>query len=196
MKDRVFYDQCPRQCQSSLLNWRDNRRVKLQIPATVRPWLLDEGSLTEHLTRAGGGEFHVEVQRNSWGAPDSGERRALGMASREMALVRETLLMVRQQPWVYARSVIPAATLNGHNRNLRSLGNRSLGSWLFKAPDLVRAPFEVALLAPGNALVPAALQGDQNLWARRSRFEVHGASLLVCEIFLPPFRPWPMIQRY
>jgi chorismate--pyruvate lyase len=195
MKDRVFYDQCPRKYQSSLAKWRDYRQVKLHIPSRVRPWLLDEGSLTERLVRASGGQFQVQLLRQCWGAPTADERITLGMAQREVALLRETILMGRQQAWVYARSVIPAATLTGHNRCLRSLGNRSLGSWLFQAHDMQRSPFQVSLLAPDNVLVPAELQQDQHLWGRRSRFEVSGAALLVCEIFLPRFKPWPMINR-
>jgi chorismate--pyruvate lyase len=117
------------------------------------------------------------------------------MSHRQVALVRETLLLVKQQAWVFARSVIPASTLNGPNRALRSLGNRSLGSWLFSAPSMRRAPFEVALIDPGNTLVPEQLQTDVQLWGRRSRFEVNQAALLVCEIFLPPFQAWPMIKR-
>lgn len=162
----------------------------------MRPWLLDEGSLTAHLVRASGGEFRVQLQRQHWGLPDHSERAALGLEARQVALLRETLLLVKEQAWVYARSVIPATTLSGSNRCLRSLGNRSLGSWLFNAPDMQRSPFEVALLQPGHSPVPGNLQRDFPLWGRRSRFEVHSAPLLVCEIFLPDFVPWPTIGAH
>ncbi len=196
MKQRVFYDQCTWQCQPGLARWRDYREVVARIPAQVRPWLLDETSLTEHLIRAGAGDFRVQLQRSCWGLPNTGERVALEMASRERALLRETLLLVRGQPWVYARSVIPASTIIGGNRLLRSLGNRSLGSWLFRVPNMERDPFAVALLPPGNKLVSAGLQRQTPLWGRRSRFVVNKRPLLVCEIFLPAFQPWPMIRRF
>ncbi len=196
MKQRVFYDHCTRQCQPALARWRDHRLVRARIPLQVRPWLLDQTSLTEHLVRAGAGDFRVQVQRSCWGAPRTDERAALKMRDRERALLRETLLLVRGQPWVYARSVIPASTVTGDNRLLRSLGNRSLGSWLFQVPNMERDPFAVALLPPGNTLVSAELQQDTPLWGRRSRFVVNQRPLLVCEIFLPAFEPWPMIRRF
>ena len=196
MKQRVFYDQCTCEYQSGLARWRDYRQAASLIPAKVKPWLLDETSLTEHLVRAGAGDFRVQLQRSYWGLPTADERRTLGMASRERALLRETLLLVRQQPWVYARSVIPATTISGNNRPLRAMGNRSLGSWLFKVPNMQRDPFEVVLLPPDNALVSDELQQQHSLWGRRSRFVVNHRALLVCEIFLPAFQPWPMISRF
>ncbi len=196
MKQRVFYDQCTWEYQSGLARWRDYRQVAARIPARVKPWLLDETSLTEHLVRAGAGDFRVQLQRNCWGLPFADERMALDMDSRERALLRETLLLVRGQPWVYARSVIPASTIIGANKPLRSLGNRSLGSWLFKVPNMQRDPFAIALLPAGNSLVTAELQQQASLWGRRSRFVVNRRALLVCEIFLPAFQPWPMIGRF
>lgn len=195
MKDRVFYDQSPHQHQSTLGAWRSHRQVRFHIPAGVRSWLLDEGSLTEHLVRAADGDFRVSVQRQDWRLPHRSEQLALGMEAREVGMLRETLLLVKGQPWVYARSVIPATSLAGANRCLRALGNRSLGSWLFRAPDMQRSPFEVALLQPGHSPVPAELQGDQALWGRRSRFQVNDRPLLVCEIFLPSFEAWPTIAQ-
>lgn len=193
MKDRVFYDHCPREYQPGLARWRQHHQLRHCIPAPVRSWLLDEASLTQRLVKASQGEFEVRLQGQFWALPMASERQALDLSPRSMTLVRETLLVGRQQPWVYARSIIPATSLVGKNRSLRALGNRSLGSWLFQQPGMSRSPFAVALLAPANSPVPSELQQQQSLWGRRSVFQVNGAPLLVCEIFLPQFRAWPTI---
>jgi chorismate--pyruvate lyase len=191
MNDRLFYDQsCPKH-QSDRDNWRDYQHSKFSIPADVRPWLLDEGSLTNHLQRASREQFNVQLLQQRWARPHPHEGKILGMALREVAQVRETLLLVDGEAWVFARSIIPVRSLTGANRRLRYLGNRSLGSWLFQARTLRRSQFQVARLTSADSIMPAALHCEQRLWGRRSRFEIAGEPILVCEIFLPSFKPWP-----
>lgn len=148
-----------------------------QAPRHWRPWLKDEGSLTQRLTRAANGEFAVRVLSQRWSRPTADEARALGMRSRQVALIREVELLGKDGiPWVYARSVLPATTLTGRERRLRLLGSRSLGSLMFSDPSLSRSP-----------LFAVALTDDrgQRYWARRSVFRLHTKPLLVCEVFLP-----------
>ena len=45
---------------------------------------------------------------------------------------------------------------------------------------------------PGNSdYIPAALHQSQPAWGRRSRFEIEGKALMVSEVFLESFTPWP-----
>ena len=53
-----------------------------------------------------------------------------------------------------------------------------------------RSQFELALLPPGSPYLPAELNQPNPVWARRSRFEIHGKAVLVSEAFLDTFRPW------
>lgn len=148
-----------------------------QMPGHWRPWLEDQGSLTQRLTRAANGEFSVRVLSQHWSCPSADEARALNMPVRQIALIREVELLGRNgEPWVYARSVLPASTLTGRERRLRLLGSRSLGSLMFRDPSLSRSP-----------LVSARLHDEQGqtYWARRSVFRLHNKPLLVCEVFLP-----------
>lgn len=148
-----------------------------QMPGHWRPWLQDPGSLTQRLTRAANGEFAVRVLSQRWACPSADEARALGIQTRQVALIREVELLGRDNaPWVYARSVLPATTLTGRERRLRLIGSRSLGSLMFRDASLSRSP-----------LVSARLQDDdgQTYWARRSVFRLHNKPLLVCEVFLP-----------
>jgi len=193
MNERVFYDlPLPGHHPGGRAAWRDSRRWLL--PPGVRRWLLDEGSLTERLIRASGNRFAVRLRHLAWQVPTTSESAALGLPPRQRALIREVILTCAGEPWVFARTVIPATTLRGGNRRLKYLGTRSLGAWLFREPSLVRGSFEIARLAPHDSAVPASLHNGATLWGRRSRFVVNGRPLLVAEIFLPAFRPWPIVQ--
>jgi chorismate--pyruvate lyase len=161
-----------------------------QLPRVTRRWLLDQGSLTEHLQHISAGVFRVQRLRQCWRIPLPSERRLLDLAGRQLALVREVALYRDELPWVFARSVIPARTLTGELRHLRHLQNQSLGALIFQDPSLGRSPFELCLLPGDSNYIGPSLQQDSTAWARRSRFEVQGKQLLVSEVFLDAFRPW------
>ncbi|MCZ6828759.1 MAG: chorismate lyase [Gammaproteobacteria bacterium] len=161
-----------------------------QLPRKTRQWLLDEGSLTQRLLQVSGGAFRVQRLHQRWQFPLPSERRLLGLASRQLALVREVALLCEERPWVFARSVIPAPTLTGPLRHLRQLQNQSLGALIFKNPALGRSPFELSLLPGHSPYIDPSLRQEGTAWARRSRFEIQGKYLLVSEVFLDAFRPW------
>lgn len=166
-------------------SWRDSART---LPRARRELLLDRGSLTARLLRASGGDFHVELLRQDWRRPQADEARLLGINPRATAMVREVALHCCGQPWVYARSVIPASSLRGRLRQLRHLQNRSLGQLLFNDPSMRRQPFELTTLRADSAHLPAALRAGGHLWGRRCRFEIGGQPLLVSEFFLAACR--------
>jgi chorismate lyase len=167
--------------------WRHWRRfLRPQPPAALRPWLLDSGSLTQHLILASGGDFRVEVLAQRWQRPTLAEARLLRIDPQARALVREVILRGRGQPWVYGRSVMPAQCLRGDLRRLRKLRSSSLGALLFRYPQLQRTPFELARIDARSQL-PVPLRSPALLWARRSRFELNGRALIVSETFLPAF---------
>ena len=205
MNNRLFYDQSCGKHQSDRIVWRNHRSALHEIPDQVRPWLLDESSLTRHLQHASQQHFGVQVLWQHWARPLPDEQHILNLPVREVAQLRETLLLVDGVPWVFARSIIPVRSLTGANRRLRHLGNQSLGSWLFQSRSLRRSQFQVARIPSDNPILPArehsehSEQGEcskQTLWGRRSRFEVDNKPLLVCEIFLGNFRPWTVAGQH
>ena len=171
-------------------HWQDYHRYTAhQLPPTIRPWLLDSGSLTQRLLKASLGNFSVQVLRQCWQRPRLSEQQLLGMQAREWAIVREVALRCHGQPWVFARSVIPASSLRGHLRRLRKFDNSSLGAMLFSDPSMQRHPFQLARLPGDSWQLPAPLQQKEPLWGRRSRFELGGKPLMVSELFLEAFTP-------
>lgn len=176
------------------IRWFNHRLLSpTAIPTILRPWLLAEGSLTRHLLHASDGNFRVERVVQHWAHPTLSEARLLKIDPTRRALIREVILWGRDEPWVYARSVIPASSLRGDLRRLRRLRNTSLGALLFKYPNLQRAPFEIGRV--DAALLPETLRADTPLWGRRSRFSVNGRSLIVGEIFLDAFMRAPALYR-
>jgi chorismate--pyruvate lyase len=177
---------------SDQLIWRQPLLGEVSdAPIELRDWLLDSGSLTRRLQQASEGQLSVEVLSQSVRLPRLSERRALKLAPRKVALVREVLLFGRGVPWVYARSVIPMQTLTGRLRKLRHLDSRPLGALLFSDPTMSREPLEWARIPADSsrALTPKLPVYDQHIWGRRSVFKLSAKPLLVCEMFLPSFNP-------
>lgn len=177
--------------------WRSYRRIPRDtITQGLRSWLLDHGSLTERLITASDGQFRVEVLNQRWELPRLSEANALGIPCRRLALVREVLLYGGDQPWVYARSILPMSTLTGRLHALRKLDNRPLGALLFNDPSMQRSPMEIACLTPNNTTVPAALGNFTTpMWGRRSVFRLDNKPLLVSEVFLPGFPAYDGAER-
>jgi chorismate--pyruvate lyase len=179
--------------------WRNSFRLNRgQLPAQWRDWLLDRSSLTLRLQRACPGSFRVEVVSQRMEPPLLSEARALRRPPQELALVRQVRLCCGEQPWVFARTVIPLPSLRGGLRQLALLGNRPLGSVLFADPTMHRSAVEVTRIGRGKRLFARAMVGvtdgyseAQEIWGRRSVFTLQGQPLLVSEFFLPPLARRP-----
>lgn len=158
-------------------------------------WLLDPTSLTSRLQQSCIGQFRVEPVRQLWQRPMLNEAQALGARPHERCFVREVRLLCNDQPWVFARTVIPVRTLTGPRRRLSRLGNKPLGAVLFADPSMRRSGIEIAELLPGQPLFARATADSAkqpaSIWGRRSAFFLNNKPLLVSEIFLPPICPHP-----
>ena len=184
---------------SSATGWKPHRRyLHSDIPPDLLHWLLDPASLTRRLQQLCGDGFSVRLIEQGWGQPRPDEAQALGMRGRGRAIIRQVQLMCSDDPWIYARTVIPATSLHGRLRRLLHLGTRPLGAMLFADPGMRRGVVELARIRPGQALFDDAMHAvtDRSgaIWGRRSVFRITGRPLLVSEIFLPGF-PSARIQR-
>lgn len=158
------------------VSWQAPESVVFSDPY-LKNWLLDTGSLTERvqslcrhfeLVVLGQGQQDLHAAEQDWLGPNQGN-----------VDVREVLLCADGVPWVFARSVIPHALVDGE---LADLGREPLGKRLFNDSRFTRTPFELCTL-PAPAIDP--MLPRTALWGRRSRFERAGWRMIVAEVFLP-----------
>lgn len=153
-----------------------------------RPWLVDHGSLTRRI-QAHCPAFSVRGLRSGPGKACRDEAARIGLAPRELALLREVHLYCGETPVVFAHSVIPRAGLRGPWHGLSGLGSRPLGAALFANPLVKRTPLQFKKLNRRHALYRRACRilpaHPPHLWARRSVFILRGRPILVTEVFLP-----------
>lgn len=161
----------------------------MELPAGLSVWLFDAGSLTRRLRQACCGRFRVQVLGEYWARPLLSEAQLLGVEPRRYVWTREVQLFCDEQPWVFARTVIPPATLRGRGRRLQQLGDRPLGEVLFTDPRAQRGAVQIARITAAQHLHRRAFGALAELpaviWGRRSLFRIDGRPLLICEIFLP-----------
>jgi len=152
------------------------------------PWLRDRGSLTLRIQQRCR-EFAVQPVREGLARIALDESGVLGIAPQQRAWSREVFLLADGVPVVFAHSACAAADLRGPWASLRKLGNKPLGALLFSHPLVQRLPLHFKALPAQHPLYRSAVSGlmhpPRRLWARRSRFTLHGAPLLVTEVFLP-----------
>jgi chorismate--pyruvate lyase len=131
----------------------------------------------------------VAVRSQGWGKVLPSERRVLAVPAGLLSLVREVELQCEREPWVFARTLIPATSLRGTARRLALLRDKPLGAVLFSDPHTRRLGVQVARLNARHRLYHAACahlaQQPNEIWGRRTLFSFGGKPLLVNEIFLP-----------
>lgn len=169
--------------------WQEAKRLHWQLSTVQRDWLLDRGSLTDRLLIKSKGQLKVTILRQQMLYPSLSEFRLLKIPHKQLALVREVILSGGDQPWVFARSILPLSTLTGRLRKLRSLDNRPLGGLLFNDSSMRRGEIEVAQIGKQHRYLPTSIKGEQPLWGRRSKFYLDNKPLLVSEVFLDTFTP-------
>ena len=166
-------------------NWK---RFLPAVEAAYAPWMRDHGSLTQRIQQCCH-TFNVSKMCDGLMAVAQDETTLLGVAAQRKVYAREVFLLADDRPVVFAHSVVAAQHLHGAWHALRTLGRRPLGPLLFAHPLVRRAPLRFQVLTPAHALYRRATAPlptpPQRLWARRSLFSLHGAPLLVTEIFLP-----------
>ena len=106
----------------------------------------------------------------------------IGRNEDAVGLLREVVLLLDQQPCIYAQSFLPDHTVAAL-QPLATLGAVPLGHYIFTQPELSRSAIEIAdfaegLQLPGLGVLP-------QLWGRRSYFTLSQHELLVQELYLP-----------
>ena len=169
-------------------SWR--KSLDREIPLSFQEWLKYKGSFMQRLLEFGIANAEITVLDESWQQPWDTECHLLKLAEHETALVREVIIFSRDKRWMFARTVFPREILKGQYECLAQLKNRSLGSVLFKDPDMQRSEFEFIAVQPPMQLYTKVTRAAPEIRAaslltRRSVFTLHSHSLLLTEVFLP-----------
>jgi len=131
-----------------------------------------------------GDNFSVRVISQQWQKLEAGDAFAMALKNNHSALVRQVLLCCGEQPLVYAKTIIPATTIQCGQRRYANMGNRPLGAMLFADRTMRREAVQVAQLPVTHAAYRYT-KSDEIMWGRRSVFRVSEKPLLVSEYFLP-----------
>ena len=172
-------------------NWRT---FQPDVEAGYVPWLRDRGSLTGRI-RQRCAQFGVRNLCDCLKKVARDESVLLAQSSGKYIYTREVLLLADNRPVVFAHSVVAAQHLRGAWQALRNLGDRPLAKLLFTHPLVHRAPLYYRAIKPNHPLYRRAIitldTPPLTLWARRSLFTLHGAPLMVTEVFLPDILKLP-----
>lgn len=148
--------------------------------------LTEKGSLTQHIKRLMGCEPKLTCLMQKKAFADDLEKQELLIKSREYTHVREILMGDGHVNWMFARSVIPVATLRKSSKRLAHLNNTPLGTLLFHGNFAKRQSMQVNLIdAKSHILRKFKISDNFPLWQRVSIFQIATGPLLVREIFLP-----------
>lgn len=155
-----------------------NKRQYFTVPARWRATLFDTNSLTAQLISISSGDFQVQVLWQGWRQLSHQEALLLDCkGSQKIAWCRDVALIVKGEPRVYARTCMPKSTLSGHESQLKNLGNKPLGAYLFQHPNMHRGEMSAYRIAHNDLSLS---------WARRSVFYLQQKPILVTEAFTQP----------
>lgn len=165
--------------------WHGINELPIADPI-LKNWLLHSGSLTERL-QTHCLDFRVRVLTQCQQLATAEEYQHLDLRLEQQKQsdwqVREVILHGDNQPWVFARSVIPQTLCE---QDFANLGNRPLGHLIFNDQRFKRMPFQLICLQPAQPwLIANKLPETEQLWGRRSVFRYQDISMIVAEIFLP-----------
>ncbi len=155
-----------------------NKRQYFTVPATWRTTLFNTASLTAQLIAISDGDFKVKVLWQGWRKLSHQEALLLDCQdNHNVAWCRDVALLVKGEVRVYARTCMPKSTLTDHESQLKNLGNKPLGAYLFQHPHMRRGEMSAYRIADNELSLS---------WARRSVFYLRHKPILVTEAFTQP----------
>ncbi|WP_158684632.1 chorismate--pyruvate lyase family protein [Pseudoalteromonas sp. T1lg48] len=169
--------------------WQDVERVA--VSEQLLDWLVEPNSLTQRL-KSLSEQFAVEVLSERLVAAETYQSDIFTCTTAQLR-VREVILFCDSQPMVYAQSWIPCHAHAEQGVDLTHLGDKPLGEVIFQDPQLSRQQLQVADFSANSDLQALTLSFNlptQPLWGRRSRFNLTGQQIMVCEVFLPGAYPY------
>ncbi len=169
---------------SHLLNTHHNP------PTDLIPWLNHQASLTDKLKLLSG-EAELEVLSQHWTKPSWWDKFTLGLTE-QTVLHRDIIMLSRQTPCWFARTVIPQSTYQANQHFFDRLAHESLGVIIFNEPSIQRAQlvsYEIDEKCIEYHWLPHCILSKKGqMWGRLSIFTItEVCEFYLIEIFLPGF---------
>ena len=152
--------------------WMTSRNMSRLIKSqTIKSWLLEKGPITKRISK--NYEFELNLLKDDIASINQEERDFLCHDDRDIK-VREVILLADRSPLVYAKSLIPSATIKHGFAELGKLGRKPLGDILF----------EKEIFFKTNVMYAEFLYNENIFWGRKTRYLVKELPLSVMEVFL------------
>ena len=162
-------------------NWQANiASNRNKIEPEIRPFMLDDGSLTKQLMNLSDGHFEVSVVDETIALPYSHEQEKLKIDADQSAMIRQVELKIFDEVVVFARSIIPMSLINAKKNSLANLGQKPLGHLLFKDGNM-----DISKRDFNNLIID-----NKQYFARRTPYQYQQTNILVSEFFLPSLRKY------
>lgn len=152
------------------------RTTSGQIPPKICKWLAHTDSLTEALQQLCA-ILTVDITQQGWQQAVTSAQKFAKNGEDQTACqhwLREVVLKGDGTPWIFAQTILPDATIQTVAREVLTLGEKSIGLWLFPQN-------------PTRLSLEWTQDPTTGLYARRSLLELKGYPLAIYELFLPEF---------
>ena len=152
--------------------WMTSRNMSRLIKSqNIKSWLLEKGPITKRISK--NYEFELNLLKDDIASINQEERDFLCHDGRDIK-VREVILLADRSPLVYAKSLIPSATIKYGFAELGKLGRKPLGDILF----------EKEIFFKTNVMYAEFSYNENIFWGRKTRYLVKELPLSVMEVFL------------
>lgn len=173
-----------------MITWQPLSTLSIsEIPLKFRDAFTSKDSMTHHFKKQLGTDFHLSLLGQTSQRLLESESMVLHLDPNEKHVVREIVMGKQDEPWLFARCVLPNNLFSGETATLFStLGQKPLGELLFNDPTLKRSEFEWGIINKEEQDYPLLLSFLTNntvIWARRSLFIFKEKPLCLSEFFLP-----------
>ena len=118
-------------------------------------------------------KYKLELIQDELDIVKASEREFLKTNSNDIR-VREVILYANQDPFVFARTIIPTSTIQKGLSDLGKIGNKPLGDILF----------EKKIFSKEIVLYSSFKRKNKIFWGRISKYTVKGYPFSVMEVFL------------
>ena len=134
-------------------------------------WLTESGSITSRIKSFS--NFRLKLLRDGPGEVDTAEDDLI-IANYEKNNIREVVLYSDEEPFIYAKSILPLETIRLGLGALGNLKENPLGDILFSNPKIKK-----------KHMLFAKFESNKRIfYGRKGIYTVKGYPFSVCEIFL------------